>query len=266
VSAMRLLSLGVLIFCPLLMSEAVTAQSLSGSFHSMLFPEIAHGSYLGVHLQDISPDRARALKLAEPEGVEVTQVEPNSPAARAGIRPGDVLLTYNGENILGAEHLLRLVAETPEGRKIKIRFSRDGHEQTTVITTGARPGNFPFEPGAVMVPSKEFFDFKLPDMPAPLLVWKTSIGIECEPIEGQLAQYFGVPHGVLVRSVEKDSPSEKAGLRAGDVLVALGDHSVASPKDVTTFLRIREPGKPIPATVMRDHHEMHFTISETAAR
>jgi serine protease Do len=266
VFAMRFLGLVVSTLCSFVMCQAVMGQSPSGEVHSMLFPEIAHGSYLGVHLQDITPDRARALKLLEPMGVEVTQVEPNSPAARAGIRPGDVLLTYNGENILGAEHLLRLVAETPEGRKIKVRFSRDGHEQATVITTGARPNNLPFEPGAVLIPSKEFFDFKLPDMPAPLMIWKTSIGMEFEPLEGQLAQYFGVNHGVLLRSVEKDSPSERAGLRAGDVLIAFGDHRVASPKDVTTFLRVREPGKPIPVTVMRDHHEMHFTISESTAR
>jgi serine protease Do len=226
--------------------------------------EFVHGSYLGVRLADVNADRAHALKLPEAEGVEVTKVEPGSPAEKAGLRVGDVLLTYNGENILGAEHLSELVAETPAGRRIKIGYSRDGHEQTALVTTAPRERDVEFPHDLPAMPSPEFFNFRTPDMPAPLLLWKTSVGIECEPLDTQLAQYFGVSHGVLVRSVEKSSASEKAGLKAGDVLTLFGDRSVSSPKDVTAILRVHQPGKPIRVTVMREHRPLRLTITPSA--
>lgn len=218
--------------------------------------EFVHGSYLGVRLADVNADRAHALKLPEAEGVEVIKVEQGSPAEKAGLRAGDVLLTYNGESILGAEHLSRMVAETPEGRRIKIRYSRDGHELTAMVTTAPREGDLEFPNG--MPP--EFFSGKMPDMPSPLLLWKTSVGIECEPLDTQLARYFGVSHGVLVRSVEKSSASDKAGLRAGDILTLFGDRSVSSPRDVTAILRVHQPGRPIRVTVTREHRSVRLTI------
>ncbi len=95
------------------------------------------GSYLGIKLSDIDADRARILKLSESRGVEVKAIEEGSPADHAGIEPGDVLLSYNGENIVGAQQLIRLVQETPAGRKIKVQIWRDGKEHSTSITTAA---------------------------------------------------------------------------------------------------------------------------------
>ncbi|MGH9584506.1 MAG: PDZ domain-containing protein [Bryobacteraceae bacterium] len=265
---MWFLTLGVAILCMTVLNgrklEAQPGPADPGNLlYRVGFP---HGSYLGVKLADVDADRARALKLPDAEGVEVTEVEQGSPAEKAGLRPGDVLLTYNGENILGAEHLARLVAETPQDRRIKIRYSRNGHEQTASVVTGAREQGMEFSHGLPPMPSSEFFNFKMPGMPAPLLLWKTSIGIECEPLDSQLARYFGVSHGVLVRSVEKNSAGEKAGLRAGDVLTLFGDRSVSSPKDVTGILRAHRSGKPIPVTVTREHRRMQMTIkpSESA--
>src|SRR5207248_11789462 len=112
-------------------------RSLQGQFEG-------RGSYLGVRLVDIDADRARTLKLSEERGVEVTNIEEDSPAAKAGIKPGDVLLSYNGENILGAQQFVRLVRETPRGRRVNIQIWRDGRTQRTVVTTGA-PKFPPFE-------------------------------------------------------------------------------------------------------------------------
>lgn len=254
---MRFLTLGVAVVLLTVWSgRKLEAQPMPDG---LLRPVVyLHGSYLGVKLSDVDADRARVLKLPEAEGVEVMEVEPGSPAEKAGLRKGDVLLTYNGENILGAEHLARLVAETPQGRRIKIRYSRNGREQTAIVVTGAR------EPDTLayrgFVPSPQPFNFGMPDMPAPILIWKTSIGIECEPLGSQLARYFGVSHGVLVRSVEKNSPGDKAGLRAGDVLTMFSNRSVASPKDVTGILRARPADKPIPVAVTRNHRRMEMTI------
>lgn len=262
---MRFLTLCAAVLCLTLWgNRRLDAQSFPADTGNLLYPAtFTHGSYLGVRLADIDANRAKVLKLPQAEGVEVAEVEPGSPAEKAGLRKGDVLLTYNGENILGAEHLVRLVAETPKDRRIKIRYSRDGHEQTALIVTAAHeaPG-FGYE--MPRSPSDFFRHFKMTDMPAPLLLWKTSIGIECEPLDSQLAKYFGVSHGVLVRSVETDSAGERAGLRAGDVVTLFGDRSVSSPKDVTGILRANRSDKPIPVTVTREHRQIQMTIKPSA--
>jgi serine protease Do len=229
---------------------------LAGEFQS-------GGSYLGIRLADIDADRAKALKLDEPRGVEVTRVEQGSPADKAGVRTGDVLLSYNGEKILGAQQLGRLVRETPEGRKVRLQFWRDGRTQTsTVITEDRRGPNFNM-PARLMPFELPEMRNVMPDIPNPMLMWKISaLGIECEPIDSQLAEYFGVRRGLLVRSVAKGSPAEKAGLKAGDVLTSIGDRPIATPHDVTGFLRMqRESGAPVSLNVVRDHKQVTLNVT-----
>lgn len=220
------------------------------------------GSYLGVRLSDIDPERAKALKLGDPRGVEVTRVEPESPAEEAGLKAGDVLLTYNGENILGAQQLGRLVAETPQGRKIKLQYWRDGKPETTTITTGAPPSRgFGFPPGDMNFPHINFPDMHALVFPVPLVVWKDpTLGIECEQMNSQLAQYFGVKEGALVRSVEK-GPAQKAGVKAGDVITSLGNQTVTNPRDLTSYSRTEhQPSSNIPVDIIRDHKSIRLTI------
>jgi serine protease Do len=227
-------------------------------FAAQIRPE---GSYIGVKLVDLDPDRAKTLKLTEERGVEVTAVEEGSPAESAGIRKGDVFLNYNGENILGAQQFVRLVHETPQGRKVKIQLWRDGKAQTVMVTTGAARFHVP-QPSDFGLNFPEVRVFSIPDIPNPMLVWKNStLGIECESVDSQLAQYFGVRRGLLIRSVEKSSVAEKAGLKAGDVLTAIGDKSLGSVRDMTSYFRMQhQPGKTIPISLMRDHKELTLNI------
>src|SRR5262245_54536775 len=93
----------------------------SGYFYS------AGRSYLGVDIQDITPERATALKLKEERGVEVTMVDADAPAGKAGIRERDVILEFNGTAVESEEQLRRLIRETPPGRTVAIGISRDGN-------------------------------------------------------------------------------------------------------------------------------------------
>jgi serine protease Do len=223
--------------------------------------QLRGGVYLGVQLADITADRARALKLDEERGVEVVKVEPGSPAESAGIKAADVLLSYNAENILGAQQLGRLVSETPEGRKVKIQLWRDGRMQTVyaVIAEAHWPRVFPGADLNIQMPD---IRVAMPDIPNTLLVWKNSLGMECEPVDAQLAEYFGVKRGVLVRSVEKGSAADKAGLKAGDVLTAIGDRSVTSPREVMSCVRAgRREGKPITVAVTRDRRQLTLSVT-----
>src|SRR3984957_6530723 len=105
------------------------------------------GTYLGVNLAEIDTNRAKELKLKEDYGVEISRVEENSPAEKAGVKPGDVVLEYNGQRVEGMEQFGRMVRETPPGREVKLTISRDGATQTLIAVLGSRKsrysGNFP---------------------------------------------------------------------------------------------------------------------------
>jgi serine protease Do len=246
----------------------LSAQHLPAQFNlSQSFTEGFSGSRIGVGLRDIDADRAVSLKLGSVTGVEVISVEPGSPAERAGIKAGDVLLSFNSESIVGAQQLGRLVAETPVGRKIKIEYSRDGKVSTVIANTAARQSvaTMPFNPITLTDVGGEAWS--LPgSVPTSNLSWRSpQLGIECEGLDSrtsQLAEFFGVKRGVLVRSVNKDSAAAKAGLRAGDVILQISGHPVADPKEIVYYVREEQhAAKPLPLEVMRDHKPATLKIS-----
>jgi serine protease Do len=223
------------------------------------------GSYLGVNLREIDSQRAKELKLREEAGVEITRVEEDSPAARAGLKVGDVVLTYNGQRVEGMEEFSRLVRETPAGREVKLQITRDGNTQTIVAKLGSRK-NMAF-PGAIAAMPRIEAPVApvapvMPDLPRTIMMWRTAaLGIEAEALRGQMADFFGVKDGVLVRSVMKDTPAAKAGLKAGDIITKVGDTKVTTPNEVTSAIRAIHDKKSIPLTVIRDHHETTLTAT-----
>jgi serine protease Do len=223
------------------------------------------GSFLGVGVAEIDGDRAKALKLKEEHGVEVTRVEPDSPAEKAGLKVNDVVVEYNGQRVEGTEQFVRLVRETPAGRTAKLTVSRGGTVQTIAATIGARksvtftapPGDW----GGVLrgVPMPEV---QIPDVPKPMMSWRSSrLGIDGESVDSQLAEYFGVKEGVLVRSVMRDSAAAKAGIKAGDVITKIGDSQVTSPREITSLLRGMRDKKTAPVTLVREKREMTLTVT-----
>jgi serine protease Do len=223
------------------------------------------GSYLGIAVKDVESSRFSSLGVESDTGVEVVRLTEGSPAEQAGLKVGDILLTYNGENILGGQQLGRLVSETPTGTRLKIKYWRDGKLQTCVVKTAAPPSppvDFPY--GA-----KDFSDqlnrlhLSMPmDIPTPLLIWRNRfLGIVCEPLEPQLADYFGVKEGVLVRFVEKGSPAYAAGIRSGDVLTSIGSHTVANPRDVTACIRSQGGSNSVSMSLVRNHKPMKLSVT-----
>ncbi len=215
------------------------------------------GSYLGVGIMDIDAERAKVLKLSQGHGVEVSRVETNSPAAKAGILIGDVLLEFNGQPLDGPQQLGRLVHDTPPGSKVKILAWRAGKTETVWAVVEARKsksseivGMWPPPPGAMT-----------PDMPGLYQSWQSRmLGVECEPVGNQLAAYFGVKQGVLIRAVLSGSAAEKAGLKAGDVVTKIGDHPVAAPREISDALR-DYVAKKVDVSVTRDHKEITIKVT-----
>ncbi len=233
----------------------------------MLFFFSAGGSYLGVGVKEVTTERARALKLKEEHGVEITTVEPESPADKAGLKPGDVVLEYNGQRVEGTQQFVRFVRETPPGRTVRLTVFRNGSTQTVTATVAERKGRS-FNVPVPKIDEEIFMklkDFTPPDVPRVTMSWRAGVlGIEGEPLRGsQLGDFFGVKEGVLVRSVMKDTPAEKAGIRPGDVIVRVDDRKVDEPRDITAALRAARDAsrKTFPVVVVREKREMTVQVT-----
>ncbi len=216
------------------------------------------GTYLGVNLAEIDANRAKELKLKEDYGVEITRVEENSPAEKAGLKAGDVVLEYNGERVEGIEQFGRLVRETPAGRDVKLTISRDGKLQKLAATLESRRSrysvNFP--------PSVRLPQFYMPDIPQIYTATRSArLGVEAEALGDQLAAYFGVKQGVLVRAVLDNTPAQKAGLKAGDVIVKLDGISVTAPGELSSALRQTSAKRAYSIELMRDRKPVTVTVT-----
>jgi serine protease Do len=229
-------------------------------------PWVMHGPTLGVGVMDIDADRARTLKLKDARGAEVMTVNDGSPAAKAGIRVGDVILEYNGQPVQDTEQLVRLVRQTQPGKQVKISLWRNGAPATVTATVeeAKMPGfdtdNWPF--GGNMPP---FPPMPSIDIPRIVTIFQSSaLGTECESLGAnpQLAEFFGVKDGLLVRSVARDSAAEKAGIKAGDVIVKVGDMRIGNTSELSSALRTaRAKGGAIPVMVVRNRKEVALSVN-----
>ncbi|MBV9264895.1 MAG: PDZ domain-containing protein [Acidobacteriaceae bacterium] len=223
------------------------------------------GSYIGVNLSDIDSDRAKTLRLDHEAGTEVTRVQENSPAEKAGIKAGDVLLSYNGENILGAQQLGRLVWETPPGRHVKMQYWRDGKPGLLTVVTATRPEiNFDMPQMRQQMNDlrNQMRNMEIAAVPAPLIAWRNrELGVECEPLNDQMADFFGVKEGALIRYVDKGSPADKAGLRTGDVVTSINGRTLSGPRDLSGFLREQGSAAALTLGVVRNRKHLSVTVA-----
>ena len=266
--------------CSFAQEEAPRARSAT---NRSIFIRRAGSSYLGIGVAEIDAERAKALNLKEVRGVEVKSVDSDSPAAKAGLKESDVVLEYNGQRIEGTEQFVRLVHETPVDRQVKLVVWRNGATQTLTATIGRRTDRFSFRSGEGdendmtieipdMPPMPEIPPVPdvppLPEMPRIYGFTRTGmLGIEGESLGSQLASFFGVKEGVLVRSVVQDSAAAKAGIRAGDVIVKVDGEPVTSTREISSVLRSARSKHTLPVVVVRDRKEVTLSVTiEPATR
>lgn len=217
--------------------------------------------YLGVGVVDLTDDRVKALKLKDDSGVEVKRVDPDSPASKAGLKENDVILEVGGKVIEDIGQFQNTIGEAQPGTKVSLTIWREGAKQTLSATLNSRPENFfafggPELPNAPMPPMPPFPQpYPFPGFPAnaPL------VGFEGEPVYSQLAQFFGVKEGVLVREVHASTPAERAGLKAGDVVVKVNGTPVTSPREISGLVRTSGK-KTVAFTVVRNKKEMTLNV------
>ncbi len=222
-------------------------------------------SYLGVDIADVSAERLGELKLKEEHGAEVTMVDQDAPAGKAGLREHDVIVSLNGSAVESAAQLRRMIKETPSGRVVTLGISRDGQPLTIKVQLADRHKSMAWEPKMPAMPEMP----KMPampdfDVPVSVVIVHSSLrsGLMVENITPQLGDFFGVKDGkgVLVRSVEKGSRGEKAGFHAGDVVIKVNNQPVHDTSDFTHALRSSSGGTAT-VTVMREKREQNLTLT-----
>jgi serine protease Do len=209
--------------------------------------------WLGVGLGELTSERVSALKVPTNKGVEITHIAENSPAAKAGLKEHDVVLEVNGQRVQDDDDFARMISESAPGAKVSLQIWRSGATQTVNATLGSYPVAVWAIP-EVMPPMTPF----PPDTFESMMGQTPRIGIEGEALDGQLADFFGVKEGVLVRSVKENSPAAKAGLKAGDVIVKVGGTPVASPRELSGVMRAMH--KTAAFTVVRNHKEITLNL------
>ena len=232
------------------------------------------GSYLGVDIDEVTPDRVSALKLKEERGVEITEVDQDAPAGKAGLKEHDVITEFNGQRVEGREQFTRFIRETPSGRTVTLGIMRDGQPMQIKATLAdrqqewARNNKFKYKYNdrvRVMPPMPDI-DISIPQFEITTVV-ASSTGVSVEPLTSQLAQYFGVKSGggLLVKSVEKGSAAEKAGIRAGDVIVKVDNETIERSSDYRQAIR-RRRGDTVKVTVVRNKAEQTLSMTLPSSR
>ena len=233
--------------------------------HSTRFTQISsQQGYLGVGSADLNDERAKALNLKTRQGVEITTVGQDTPASRAGIQKNDVILEVNGKAVENNLLFQTLIRGTSPGTKISLTVWRNGAKQTLTATLDERQAliigpALPIAPEPPMPPVPPFGFGTFPGIPSDSPI----VGFWGEELGSQLAEYFGVKQGVLVQSVNPNTPASRAGLKAGDVVTKVNGTPITTPREISFMVRDK---KAISFTVVRNKKEMTLNIELAEVR
>jgi serine protease Do len=247
-------------------------------------------AYLGVYLSDMSDSVRTALGLGEDEGVMIEQVAQDGPAAKAGLKGGDVIVSFDGNPVTGSGGLSRRLDRARPDQEVPIVALRKGHRETINVKLGGRPRNAwrmldgsslpeldgrpflvtppappraPRAPGAPEAPEAPTpSPFYAPRSLGQLMRWNSGVtlGVRVQDLTGQLADYFQVSRGALVTWVSAGSAAAAAGIKAGDVIVGLAGQPVQGEEDLRTILADLEAGKETSVTLSRRGAESKVTV------
>jgi serine protease Do len=250
------------LYAELMAQQAATTPLVVSDDRDFWFSTDGESGWLGVSIEEVSADKAKELKLSPVHGALITEVEADSPAAKAGLKVNDIVTDYNGQRVEGTAEFRRLIRETPSGRTVQLTVWRDGRSQT-ISTTLADMGDQIRR--RIDVISPKIFSYTLPKMGGGVFTMATRgpiLGIGVQDVEGQLGKYFGAPdgEGVLVTEVNSGSPAEKGGMKAGDVIIKLDGNRVRTTGELRDQLRESREKKTVSITVLRKGAESSLNV------
>ncbi|MGH9432915.1 MAG: PDZ domain-containing protein, partial [Terriglobia bacterium] len=214
-------------------------------------------AWLGVELRDVTAADVKAQKLSGDYGAVILSVEANSPAEKAGLKPGDVLAEFAGREIWSVSQLERWVGDTPAGRTVEVKFFRDGALKFANVTLESHSHEF-------HMPAIKMPPINIPDFSHFHFSWgHPRLGITGQTLTPQLARYFGVDQGkgVLVTEVQSGTAAEKAGLKAGDCIVRFGSKTIDGMEDLESAVLSATGEQPVTLTILRNHQKKDLAVS-----
>jgi serine protease Do len=203
---------------------------------------------LGIGIQQLNTELAKKLGVEEGQGVLVSDVFEGDPGFEAGLEPGDIITSVDGDNVLTPNDLSIKIAGMVPSQTVRIAIIRDSKSQTLDIVLGKR------EEGATTA--------SIPDRHSGKSV-REKLGVQIHDLTGELAERFKDQTGVAVMEVDKDSPAESAGLRKGDLIKEIDKQAVTSSKELATAMNDIAPGTDVLLRVLRDGRAF-FVILRTA--
>ena len=227
--------MGLSFAIPINLAESIAEQLKTGG-------AIKRG-WLGIGIQELDSDLAKSFKLAQPTGALVRSVEPDSPAARANLRSGDVILAYNGKTVTRSSDLPPLVATTEIGTTVPLKVLRDGKQREIEITVGNLDvrGN----PLATATPGP--------------------LGITVANLDAEEKRSQGLEYGVKVAQVTPGKPAANAGINPNDIILSFDHKTVKSAKELASLAKQATPGAVVPVLVQRNKTTRYIAVEFPAA-
>ncbi len=213
-----------------------------------------HGEegWLGVSVEDLTPELAKKLKADAREGVVVSRVQKESPAEKAGLRENDIIVAVNKHDISDRWDLVRRIRSEDPGTSVTLSVIRESKKQNLNAVLGENP-----EPLPAVAPVPE-------NIPHPIFMSSESQtgGLKLRTLNEQLGEYFGAPNsrGVLVEEVRKGSKAADAGFKAGDVIIRVGRNTVEDLEDFHNALRHYDQGDTAQVEVMRKGSQLSLSL------
>ena len=220
--------------------------------------EGAARGWLGVYIQDVTPELMEAMDLKSLKGVLINDVIDDSPADEAGLERGDVVIEFNQEKIVDADQFVKLVRKIKPDDLANIVVIRDGEEKTIEVKIGKRKKEdiygLTVKPPLIQKGRVKIFDLGEST--------HGKIGATLWNLNEQLGGYFGVAdgEGALVAELDEEGPAYQAGLRAGDVITEMDGDKIEDKSDVLDVLSDKEEGDEVTIQVLRKGSKQNFTV------
>ncbi len=208
--------------------------------------------WLGVSITNVTSAQAKKMDLKDTDGAYVSSVTKKSPAEKAGIEKGDVIIEFAGRKIFDPDDLSKAVKRTKPETKATVTLIRDKTKKTLTVTVGTMP-----EPEKRL--ARAFH------IATPHVTWfggSSTVGLKLIELNSQLGEYFGAPEGegVLVEEVKKESAAEKGGFKAGDVILRWGTKRVDDVDDIRKQVLEGKEGDKVEVEVLRKGSRLKLTV------
>ncbi|MFQ5481041.1 MAG: DegQ family serine endoprotease [Thermodesulfobacteriota bacterium] len=201
--------------------------------------------WIGVSVQVLTPELAKSFGLKEPKGALVSAVTPGDPADKAGVKPGDIIVSFNGEDVKTLNDLPRIVAATTPGKTTKMKVLREGGEKTLFVKVGKKRDVTDMEKSP---PVKDGSDARF--------------GINVEPLTPELARRMGASRGsgVYISRVAPDSPAYDAGLKAGDIILEINRSPIKDIKSYNEVINKKTKAGNVLFLIERRHSTIYVVV------